>query len=748
MAPGMLDDDFDMSEFRDGFFEEAAEHLVAMERGLLTLDEQGADATDPEVLNAIFRAAHSIKGVAASLGFDEIAEFTHVLEELLDGMRRGLIAATPVRVQLLLRATDTVNALVEASRADNAASVDTRDVVVALHHELGTDPAAGDAASDERASEPAASVTASPVTASPVAAAPVAAAPAAAAPAGAPIAVPAAPRVRTVEIRFVPNPEIFLTGQDPLLVMRELTELGEVVHLDTDASRVPTLEALNPETCHVSWTIRLQTAASRERIEEALLFVEDVSDIDIREVEGDEAPTDELALAPRPHASAVTTGTALTVIEPVVVATSGTDGDRREAGDRRESTDRRESPDRRGTTSPDTASIRVPIDKIDALVDLVGELVIAQAMVNQIADGFTAARLTALQDALATLDRNTRDLQERVMAVRMLPVGTVFSRFPRLVRDLSGKLGKKIRLDLVGSETELDKGMIERLGDPLTHLVRNAIDHGLETPDERRAAGKPDEGVLTLRASHEGGSVVIEVAEDGRGLNTARIREKAISNGLISADEVLSVEDTHALIFAPGFSTAATVSDVSGRGVGMDVVKKNVEAMNGSVTIHSEPGVGSRFRIRLPLTLAILDGLIVRVGGESYVLPLLSVVESMRPSPRDVRDILGRGEVLIVRGASIPFIRLHALFGHPEAITEPSHGIIVVIESEERRFGVLVDELLGQQQVVIKNLENNFRKLDAIIGATILGDGRISLIADVQELCRQATHDSMFEPAY
>jgi two-component system chemotaxis sensor kinase CheA len=325
------------------------------------------------------------------------------------------------------------------------------------------------------------------------------------------------------------------------------------------------------------------------------------------------------------------------------------------------------------------------------------------------------------------------------MSVRMLPVGTVFNRFPRLTRDLSSRLGKRVRLVMEGEDTELDKGMIERLGDPLTHLVRNAIDHGLETPEVRRAAGKHEEGTVTLRAAHEGGNVIIEIVDDGRGLDATRIREKAVANGLIAPDEVLTPDETHNLIFLPGFSTAAVVSDVSGRGVGMDVVKRNVEAMNGTVTIHSTPGSGSRFRVRLPLTLAILDGLVVRVGTASYVLPLLSVVESLRPLPRDVRSVLGQGEVLVVRGESIPFVRLHASFGHADAVTEPSAGIIVVLETEERRFGVLVDEVVGQQQVVIKNLETNFRKLEAIMGATILGDGRVSLIADVQELYRIAT---------
>jgi len=669
---------FDLSHFRAVFFEEAAEHLTSMESGLLALLP---GENDREQLNAIFRSAHSIKGAAASLGMQHVAGFTHALENVLDRMRSGELVPTDTIIATLLAASDTLKALVDASHHGDPADVETAEVTAALHVIVGQPAPAADSQMADRRHEG------------------------------------RAPTVREVEIRFVPKPTLFLAGQDPLLVVRELMDLsaaGEMADVACDTSRVPSLDALDPEQCFLSWTIRLRTEAPRATIEEAFLFIEDDCHYEIHDVAAPVAAEAQATIpTPLPASSAASASAALPSTP-----------ERRNGGERR--------------AANDVASIRVPIDKVDALVDLVGELVISQAMVNELAANFDDGKLAQLQDALAALDRNTRELQERVMAVRMVPVGTVFNRFPRLARDLSLQLGKRVRLVMEGEETELDKGMIERLGDPLTHLVRNAIDHGLESPEARRAAGKREEGTVTLRAAHEGGNVIIDILDDGKGLDLARIREKAIAHALIRPDEALSSEETCNLIFAPGFSTAAVVSDVSGRGVGMDVVKRNVDAMNGSITIHSEPGKGSRFRIRLPLTLAILDGLVVRVGDSSYVVPLLSVVESLRPSPRDVRSILGQGEVLVVRGESIPFVRLHALFGHHEAVTEPAQGIVVVLETEERRFGVLADEVLGQQQVVIKNLETNFRKLDAVMGATILGDGRISLIADVQELFRIA----------
>ncbi|MFO1200829.1 MAG: chemotaxis protein CheA [Burkholderiaceae bacterium] len=362
---------------------------------------------------------------------------------------------------------------------------------------------------------------------------------------------------------------------------------------------------------------------------------------------------------------------------------------------------------------------------------------ISQAMVNQAVSAL--AMTPELEEALMVVQRSTRELQEQVMAIRMLPIGTVFNRFPRLVHDLTVKLGKRARLDIEGAETELDKSVIEQLGDPLTHLIRNSIDHGIEDPEQRSLAGKPEEGVITLRAYHEGGTVVIEVADDGKGLDRDRIRSKALAQGLIREDQPMTDEEVNALIFAAGFSTAAVVSDVSGRGVGMDVVKRNVESLNGAISVQSTPGKGSRIRIRLPLTLAILDGLSVQLGRDTFIVPLLAIRQSVRPEANDIKTVLGgRGEVFVLRGEHLPLVRLSRLFGVAGAVEDPQQGIVVVTENDGHRFGVLVDDVLGQRQVVVKSIEKNYRKVEAVMGATILGDGRVAFIVDVAELHRIA----------
>jgi two-component system chemotaxis sensor kinase CheA len=376
----------------------------------------------------------------------------------------------------------------------------------------------------------------------------------------------------------------------------------------------------------------------------------------------------------------------------------------------------------------------VSTGKVDYLIDLVGELVIAHSMAAQIMNGFTEDRLPRLEAAMKELERHMRELQDRAMRIRMTPVGTIFSRFPRLVHDTGRALGKQVRFEITGEETELDKGMVERIADPLTHLVRNAVDHGIETPEERLAAGKPAEGSLRLSAYHQGGNVIVQLSDDGRGLNTDRIRAKGIERGLITAEEELSPEQVHALIFRPGFSTSETVSDTSGRGVGMDVVKKSVDALKGTVTVETERGRGCTVRIKLPLTLAVLDGLLLRVGEQTYVMPLVSIVESIRPRPEQVRDLAGRGEVVMVRKQPLPLLRLGRMFRTSAEVTDPAHGLVVIVEHDGRQMALLVDELLGQQQVVVKSLETNFRKVQGITGATILGDGRAALILDIAGL--------------
>jgi two-component system chemotaxis sensor kinase CheA len=391
----------------------------------------------------------------------------------------------------------------------------------------------------------------------------------------------------------------------------------------------------------------------------------------------------------------------------------------------------------------DAASIRVHTEKVDKLVNLVGEMVITQSMLAQIASKFTLDQLPRLVEAVTAMERHSRELQERVMAVRMQPIKAVFTRFHRLVRDLNRSLDKNIRLEVSGEETELDKTVIDRIGDPLTHLVRNSLDHGIEPPEIRRERGKPVEGVVRLRAFQQGGNIFVEVGDDGKGLDTARIRRKGIDLGMIRDGEALSDDQIHALIFRPGFSTAERVTDLSGRGVGMDVVRRNIESLGGQVAIESRPGRGSTFTIKLPLTLAILDGLSVRVGGAMYIIPLVNITESIRPKPGQVHTIAGRGEVLDVRGQVIPVLRLYEVLGVTPEVTDPTQSLLVMVENGAERVAILVDELLGQHQVVIKSLETNYRRIDGISGATIMGDGQVALILDIPGLARLAGRRSM-----
>lgn len=388
-------------------------------------------------------------------------------------------------------------------------------------------------------------------------------------------------------------------------------------------------------------------------------------------------------------------------------------------------------------TANHNESIRVSVAKVEELINLVGELVIANSMVQQ-AYASNEGDSETLQEAIAAMDLTTQQLQEQVMAVRMMPIANVFRRFPRIVRDLASTLGKNVILETSGEETELDKQVIEEVSDPLTHLIRNAVDHGLETPAQRLAAGKSAEGRICLRAFHEGGNVVIEIDDDGAGINVQRVRQKAIDRGLIPADAVMTDEETNQLIMLPGFSTAEKITDVSGRGVGMDVVKRNVEALNGSISIRSTQGKGSCFRIRLPLTMAILDGLAMRLGNDVYVLPLLSVVESLRPEPKQIVHIAERGELVLVRGEPLPLIYTHRLFNVTGNQTDPCDGLVVIVEHQGRKYGIVVDELIGQLQVVMKSLEANYERVDGVSGATILGDGRIAMIVDIAGLVRLA----------
>jgi len=653
----------DIRQFHAGFFEESLEGLSVMEAGLLDLES--GQATE-ETLHAIFRAAHSIKGGAGSFGFSRISQATHHLETLLDEMRAGHRSADAGVLKVLYQSVDGVRAMISAAQAEQPCpEAQVQAFEAALKAVLGAAPASGSAA---QADAPA----------------------------------PAPSSRAAWSIHCAPAPGLLATGNEPLLLMQALAELGELsgTLIEPQGEDVA-IETLSVDDCRLAWDLTLVTDADEATIRDVFSWVDDCCALTV---------TQRAATAPpKPEATA-----------PVAVAATAV----------------AEQPARLEATvaAPPqlpTASIRVGVDKVDALIDLVGELVITQAMLHQAVSGLDPVQFERLHSTLEQLERNTRSLQSSVLAVRMLPVGTVFSRFPRVVRDLADKLGKRVKLVLEGEATELDKGMIERITDPLMHLLRNALDHGLETIEERRAVGKPEECRLKLSARHASGSIVLEIEDDGRGLNREKILAKAIERGVIS-ERPATDADIDNLIFEPGFSTADAVTDVSGRGVGMDVVRKNVLALGGRIELFSNPGKGTRVAVRLPLTLAILDGMSVAVGDEVFIVPIASVMESFQPQPGQMPPLGGQQRLVKVRDTYLPLMRLADHFGLPTAYEGP--GIAVVVEADGRRLALMVDALVGQQQVVIKSLEQNYRSVPGVAGATILGDGRVALILDVSRL--------------
>jgi two-component system chemotaxis sensor kinase CheA len=681
--------DLEMEEIIKVFFEESFECLDAMESGLLTLDA----AADRETINTIFRAAHSIKGGAGTFGFMEIAEFTHSVETLLDEMRNGVRAVTPDAVQVLLQSVDVIREMTQSAQA--------KQPIVTV----GADALSGELA---RILAQKAVVAAAPSVGATVAAPVVAVSPAAGKPAlQAPIDVALA-SISGWRIEFVPDVTLFKTCNDPLRIFAELAGLGRL-EVTAHTERLPTLQALDPTLCYLSWTLVLHAAVEHARVVEIFDWVETVSRIGYEPIylapKPGEAPaagaSASVAPAALPRPAAVEAAAA-----PVAAAKAGSDA----------------------------GSIRVATEKVDALINLVGELVITQSMLGRFAEKYDPEDLESLRRGLIQLARNTRELQESVMQIRMLPIGFSFNRFPRLVHDLSRKLGKKVELKLCGENTELDKTVLEKIGDPLVHLVRNALDHGMELPDKRLAAGKSETGTLELNAFHEGGSIIIEVKDDGAGLNKARILAKARERGLVEPDEQLTDEQIYNLIFVAGFSTADQVSDLSGRGVGMDVVRRNINDLGGHVQIFSSEGLGSTIRIRLPLTLAILEGQVLRVGKEIYVASLVSIIETVQPTREHLSSVAGRSELFKHRESYLPIIRLHDLFDIEPDSRDISKGLLVVVESDGRRVSILVDELLAQQQVVIKSLETNFKHVPGLAGATIHGDGTVALILDIPGL--------------
>ena len=692
----------DMSQFHQVFFEECFEGLEAMESGLLSLD---IGDIDPEAINTIFRAAHSIKGGSGTFGFTVVAEYTHIMETLLDEMRDGRRQVTKQAVDVLLGSVDCLREMLTSIQ--NEEDVNAESVAVhqsALETELNGESSAN--TQPNVVATPAINTAPSPIQSQEE------------------DEEPEIEEEQGWKISFCPYLNLLKTGNDPVRLFRELSALGQLT-TNVNIQDVPDFNELDPEECNISWDLVLVSDASESTVREIFSWVEEDCELELSPLAKPKKKKKPKVATP---VSAPTPAVVETkeVIAPVIAPPPTTVVKKASS----ESDSAKNAPKA-------SSSIRVDTDKIDTLINMVGEVVITQSMLGLIGENFTMDKVGQLKRGLAQLERHTRDLQQSVMNIRMLPISFVFSRFPRLVHDISTKLNKKITLKLVGENTEVDKAVVELINDPLVHLIRNSLDHGIEMPAERIAAGKPETGTIELKAYHRGGHIVIEIIDDGRGMDKSKLLAKAIEKGLVEESAIMTDKQILELIFMPGFSTAEQLSDISGRGVGMDVVRRNIQSLGGNIDIISELGKGSTIAIPLPLTLAILDGQSVAVGDETYIVPLVSIIESINITEKMLNKVAGKGETFKLRNEYLPIIRMREIFNvKTGAATKPNEGVIVVVEGQGALCGFLVDELLGQQQVVIKSLEANYRRVEGVSGATILGDGSVALILDVPGLVR------------
>jgi two-component system, chemotaxis family, sensor kinase CheA len=712
----------DLAQFHDAFFDESFEALDSMEAALLKLN---LGAPEPELIGTIFRVAHSIKGGSATFGFSEVASFTHTCETLLDELRGNRLQVTRHITDLLLKSVDVMRDMLRS--VQHKEPIDAQRVAdLQFDLELAILQKNQPAAAAPAAAPAPVAVEAAAVAADPV--------------------EPAKPASAfRWRIHFRPYPQLFVHGNDPLRMLRELAEIGDLT-VKLDGQALPSLQDLDPESCYLAWDLTVDTDATRDVINQVFDWAEGDCELKITEetppavaqpavvaAPAGQAPEQK---APEAKPSNVVNISEAKTSESKAAEAKAVEAPRAQASAEPAQPAAAETP-KAGLS--EGGSIRVSTEKIDELMNTVGELVITQSMLTQLGTKFTGHIAEQLRSGLAQLERNVRELQESVMRVRMLPISFVFSRFPRMVRDLSQRLGKQVDLKMTGDQTELDKTVMEKIGDPLVHLVRNCVDHGIEMPDVRTAAGKTPNGSVYLEAYHKGGSITVEVGDDGGGLNKDRIMKKARERNLIGANDTLTDDQIYELLFLPGFSTAEQTTDISGRGVGMDVVRRNIKELGGTIEVRSTLGKGSRFIITLPLTLAIVDGQSVAVGTETYIVPLITIIESLQLKAGMVNRVAGQGEVFWFRDGYVPVVRLHEVFGIEPRTTQLHEGLIMVVEGEGRRVGLFVDDLLGQQQVVIKSLETNFRRVDGVSGATILGDGAVALILDVPGLIRVAT---------
>jgi two-component system chemotaxis sensor kinase CheA len=719
----------DLSQFHAVFFEESFEGLELMEASLLALD---VDNPDSEQINSIFRAAHSIKGGSGTFGFVQVTEFTHVLETLLDRVRDGKQTIDADCIELLLQSVDCIRSLLEALQSKEEPDTKRAAQLASVFQAVLDGGSDGNSASLVKVNAIIGEAIVAPLIKTTK---------------KDPSSVernPVATRQQIgFNIFFKPSLEMLKDGNDPIRMLRELAGLGEM-ETTADSDELPVLQELVPENFYLSWTIELLTTCDIDDVEEVFEWVEGECELSITPMLEDstvavDSPTlyqlnesqvkkpttsgQRLVMpsGPLPSLDNLQLDITTEPVQAMAVAAQVT-----------------------APVKAEASSIRVGIDKVDSLINLVGELVITQSMLGQMGssgESITDENIGKLRERLVQLEHNTRELQDSVMRIRMLPISFTFNRFPRMVRDISIQLGKKVQLELRGENTELDKTVMEKISDPMVHLIRNALDHGIEMPAHRIAAGKPEVGTIVLNVFHQGGYVIIEMTDDGGGIDRERLLAKARTKGLVGESEQLSEEQKLELLFSPGLSTVEKVSNVSGRGVGMDVVRRNIQELNGSVEASTEMGVGSTFSIRLPLTLAILDGQLVTVANQTYIFPLMSISESLQIDEAKVSNVAGGSDVYSLREEYIPILRLDRLFGLCQEIGVLNDSLLVVIESEGQKIGVVVDELLSQQRIVIKSLEENYIRVLGVSGATILGDGTVAMIIDAVGLSNLAGKD-------
>jgi len=670
----------DLSQFIPSFLEESFEGLELMESGLLNLQPG-----DNETIHAIFRAAHSIKGGAGTFGFDNVTDFTHLVETLLDEMRDGRREISSVDTEILLESVDCMRLLIESARDE----VDFDQEKISQTTKRLTETLNADS-KQEQSKNVEVKTTIEGET--------------------------------TYHISFIPEHSLAKTGNDPIFLFSALAELGELT-TKANTQDLPALNDIDPQELYLSWQLTLITAVDKSEIVEVFEWVEDECLLEITAAETSTTLNDKTEQEPKAVIEAEIASSNQEVESPTIVNSSNNDTDKAATKNKGKS---------------DAGSIRVGVDKVDSLINLVGELVITQSMLSELGNDFDMTKVEKLTSGLEQLLQNTKELQESVMRIRMLPISFAFSRFPRLVHDLATKTGKEMELVIKGEQTELDKTVMEQIGDPLVHLVRNAADHGIEATEVRVANGKPAKGTISLDAYHQGGNIVIEINDDGAGIDTDIVFNKAVEKGLIDANTTLTDSQIYDLLFEPGFSTAAEVTDISGRGVGMDVVKRNIQSLGGRIQVESTKGKGSCFKVHLPLTLAILDGQLITVGTETYIIPLIAIVESLQIDNKLINRVSGDMVLYRLRDDNVPILPIYQLFNLETDCTEIDNALLVVVEADGQKVGLMVDDLLAQQQVVIKSLKENYQQVTGVSGATILGDGSVAMILDIPGMIAMA----------